>query len=186
MSNTDIATMIQAAVAQAAIVKDNNGVYVPNTSIQDEIARLKAENACLTAAKLATQKQPQPVANTPVAPKTHIAAPPASATTPAADAKLLDIIAKFKSAPRADGKPSGALAVKVHSYLHQCGVVETRVREIVESAVSRNVLSRMTIPTSKGTRMMMYFDARERPNGQAWGSKIDPSEAASVASAFGL
>lgn len=148
----------------------------PVSAIELELAKLKAENEVLKA-KAATK----PAASTP-APQTKPA--PIAPPTANADAKLLEILAKFKAAPRADGKVSGTLAVKVHGFLHACGVPEPKVREIIESAVQRKVISRMSIPTKKGTRMMLYFDARERPNYDT--TLVAPEVKSSVAAAFGM
>jgi hypothetical protein len=57
----------------------------------------------------------------------------------AQDAKLLEIIKKFQP------QVPGALAVDVHEYFHACGLPEDRVRQIIESAVSRNIITRVTI-----------------------------------------
>lgn len=150
-----------------------------------EIARLKAENAKLVAKKTgkpATPQTAQTAANTAVTP------PPANtAGFSPADAKILEVIAKFKSPARSDGKVPGTFAVKVHGYLHACGVPEERVRVLIEDATKRNVISRMSIPVKGGAkRMMLYFDARERTSYDRQTLAVPASEKASVAAAFGL
>ena len=85
--------------------------------------------------------------------------------TPAADAKLLEVIKQYKSDPSKikPGVIPGTYAVKVHSWFHARGIPETRVREVIAGAVKRNVISKLKIDTQRGG-MMLYFDARERPN----------------------
>ncbi len=83
--------------------------------------------------------------------------------TAAGDAKLLEILRLYPGKPRTDGKAVGTLAVKVHAHLHALGISQVLSCQITESAIQRNVISQMSIPTANG-RMMLYFDAKIRPN----------------------
>ena len=166
MSNDQLSNMLANAVASKI-----NGAATPVTvtlppDMVAEYNRLKTENDKLKAAA------PVVVAPAPVKPN--------------ADAMLLSIIAKFKSPARDDGKVAGTFAVKVHSYFHAAGIPETRVREIIESACKRNVISRMTVPVKTGGRMMLYFDAKERPNNVDTRQVVSDAEKTAMAAAFGL
>ncbi len=165
-----------------AVCEHGNGsakLLIQKAMMQDalaaEIARLRAENAAIAAGKTAP-KTADP-AKTP-APSL---APPADYST--ADRKLLEVIAKFRSPARADGKVAGTFAVKVHSYFHACGIDELKTREIVQAAEKRGVISKMSIPTKTGNRMMLYFDARERKAAE-FGTKVSSEEKSSMAAAF--
>ncbi len=140
-----------------------------------EIERLKAENAAIVAGKTAP-KTADPA-------KTPAPSLPAPADYSTADRKLLEVIAKFRSPARADGKVAGTFAVKVHSYFHACGIDELKTREIVQAAEKRGVISKMSIPTKTGNRMMLYFDARERKAAE-FGTKVSSEEKSSMAAAF--
>ena len=141
------------------------------------------------AVKAAVQGQPATTPKTAAAVKT---APtpmgPVPTTLTANDLKLLAIIESFKGKPRADGKPSGSLAVKVHGYLHSCGVPEPAVRALIDDAAKRLVISKMAVPIGKGPRaggkFMLYFDYKARP--VAARVQVADSEALAVRTAFGL
>jgi hypothetical protein len=170
MSEQQLQSIVSNAVANALIAKGKDGVFKTTEQV---LAQLKAENAKLKgngSSKIAAAP---------------IAAPPASATTAKADAKLLEIVHKFVSPSDKvkAGVVPGTFAVKVHGYFHACGVPEDRVREIIDSACKRNVISRMTIPTKNG-RMMMYFDAAERPNVDR--VSVPAAEKAALTEAFGF
>jgi hypothetical protein len=55
----------------------------------------------------------------------------------ARDAKLLEIIRKLA---RTDRK--GTLAVNVHQYFDACGISDDTTRQVIESAISRNIITR--------------------------------------------
>jgi hypothetical protein len=161
---------------QNAISEKVNGSTQPvldQEAFEKELARLKAEREQI----LSSQAAPKPAAT----PAPSLAVPQDYS---AADRKLLEILAQFRSPARADGKVSGTFAVKVHSYFHSCGISEEKTREIVAAARKRNVISTMTVPTKNGNRMMLYFDARERPN-FGTGEVVPASEKAAMAALFG-
>ena len=163
---------LAAQLAEAKAENDRLKAAAISNELAAQLAAAKAENDRLKAAKnQATTKLATPTVST-------TSAPPANQS--AADTKLLAIVEQFKSPARTDGKPAGSLAVKIHAYFHACGIPESRVREILESAVSRKVVSRMTIPTKKGTRMMIYFDYRVKPS-FASGPSITDAEKTAMA-----
>lgn len=175
MSTLKNSDQIKAAIADA-VVANSTTPAITVESLAAQLESLAKRNAML---EEMVQLQKNLSAAKPAAPATPQQTAPVS-TTPAAevkpradyDALLLKTIAKFKGSPRTDGKPSGALAVKVHAYLHACGWPEldeankTGLRSYVESATKRNVISRMSVPTKNGSRMMLYFDAKERARGR--------------------
>jgi hypothetical protein len=83
----------------------------------------------------------------------------ASAASSDQDATILNILEETKGPQRPDGRPSGSLAVKVHSYLHACGIPKDQTRNIIDSAIQRGVIERMVVRTKGGKYMALYFPA---------------------------
>lgn len=161
-------------------------------ALQAELARLQAENAKLQAAKSgkpAPPNAPNPPATPSPVTGTLAGTYPESANS--VDRILLDMIHKFKTtdakfiAKLKPGQVPGTFAVKVHGYLKSAGVGDQQVRDAVESAAKRGIISRMSIPTARGQRMMLYFDARERKPFEFSSNGPSATEKASIMAAFG-
>ena len=169
MSNTEFANVIAATVLAGGLTADAAVAMLPAT--EDKTDRMMAETVLLKAEQTRL-KAAQPAANAqvtavPAAPKAEYVPvlDAAYKPSPAKDKALLSLITRCidpKTAEKykGEGKAAGAMAVKVHSALKSAGLP---VDSIIRSALDRNVISKMGIPTKNGM-MMLYFDAALRPN----------------------
>lgn len=172
-------------------------------AMQAELEKLRAEHAALTANRAtnpgisgtSSQNRSTILENKALssnasqsALRTSAAALPDPSTFTKADIMLLKLIDKFKTSPDKikAGVVPGTYAVKVHSYLHAAGIPEATIREAIDSAFKRNVISKLAIPTRTGKNMMLYFDARLRPNTTIERDAISAAEKAAAKDAFGL
>lgn len=201
MNNMNTTNLIAEQVKQGPVAGPvvNGAVAAMDakSTLEAELARLRTENAALKGkpkagvqpGKSETPK-PAPV-QTNGLPAADVNKPcgglgyPEAANTQ--DRIILDLIHQFKSKDREDGKTPGTFAVKIHGYLHLAGVPEVTVRSAVESASKRGLITRMSIPTKHGNRMMLLFDAREKKPYEINDKNLPSAEVkTAIAAAFGL
>ncbi len=122
------------------------------------------------------------------------AAPPAAASVLAArDAKVLALVKLYATTEAKyirDGV-APTMAVKVYGHLKQAykaafpdnseAIVSARVNEMVEGAVTRNIVSR---GFAKSSKFMLLYDAKQRPNRTFERNVPAAAEVAAVAALF--